>query len=428
MQLPDRSRIAERVATAAGIVGLLFVGYVTGMDIWTLTVTPIVAPIAFFEGQVYLGLFSLVIGVSGLLLIGDIWRPRDRTAAPTTGPAVRAIVPAYDEADVVAASVESLVANGYSPLGVTVVVEPDDEPTRKRALELADRYASVECLINERPGSKANAINCAVERCEEEYFVVFDADERASETFVAGAMAALTGDTDVFQGRRVPRPSGAIDTLAYCERIVVQTGYLLGELAGFTHCQSSATGFTRDAFETVGGYADVLTEDIYFSHQCYEAGLTVTRNRHCTSTMEAPHSLRDLWGQRKRWRIGHVQVSHLRIREALSGDPTPQDIVAIGRAVGAMVAGGVLVVLSAHVLLLSVLGVMTAAVPLAAIFGLILGVWSKDAYDGRVGLLAWTVVLAPLVYLGHGLLTAKALFEYALTWDGEWYQVTKSGA
>jgi len=29
---------------------------------------------------------------------------------------------------------------------------------------------------------------------------------------------------------------------------------------------------------------------------------------------------------------------------------------------------------------------------------------------------------------GHGILTVKAAFEYALTWSGEWYQVTKTGA
>ncbi|MEF8777759.1 MAG: glycosyltransferase family 2 protein [Natronomonas sp.] len=427
METPEINRVVETIATAVGVGGLLLFGYVTGVDIWTLTLAPVFAPIAFFEGQVYLGLFSFVIAVSGLILAGDIWRSDDRQGALTSGPPVRAIVPAYRDADVVNVSVESLVENEYDPLGVTIVVEPGDEPTRKRAVELADRYDAVEWVVNERPGSKATAINYAVERSSEEYFVVFDADERASSAFVAGAMAELTEGTDVFQGRRIPRPSGAIETIAYCERIVVQAGYLIGELAGFTHCQSSATGFTRDAFETVGGYADVLTEDIYFSHQCYQAGLTVTRNRHYTSTMEPPHTLQDLWGQRKRWRIGHVQVSHLRTREAIGENPAFSDLVAVGRAVGAVLGGGALIVLSAHVLLLAALGVGTAFVPLAAIFGMVLGVWSKDFRDGRVGWPAWTVVLVPLVYLGHGLLTAKALFEYALTWDGEWYQVSKSG-
>jgi hypothetical protein len=34
----------------------------------------------------------------------------------------------------------------------------------------------------------------------------------------------------------------------------------------------------------------------------------------------------------------------------------------------------------------------------------------------------------PLVYVGHGVLTVKALLEYYLTWEGEWYRVRKVGA
>jgi hypothetical protein len=143
--------------------------------------------------------------------------------------------------------------------------------------------------------------------------------------------------------------------------------------------------------------------------------------------MEAPHTLRDLWGQRKRWRIGHVQVSHLRIREALAGDRDLTDAVAVGRAVGAVLAGGALLVLTSQLLFLALIDSSVAVVPFVTIFATILGVWSRDALDGRIGRPSWTIALAPLVYLGHGVLTVKAAFEYALTWGGEWYQVTKTG-
>ena len=424
--MPGLERIAENAGTWLGIAALLVVGFATGGDIWTVAVRPLFV-VAFVEGAVYVGLFTFAVATTGFLLVYDVWRS-DSGERLTSGPAVQAIVPAYDDADVVAESVTSLLENDYDPLGISVVVEPDDDRTRERAAELAERYAPVECLVSDRPGSKANAINCAVERSDADYFVVFDADERASPGFVGTAMWELLGDVDVFQGRRIPRPTGAIETLAYCERVVVQTGYLVGEFVGFTHCQSSATGFTRGAFEAVGGFADVLTEDIYFSHQCHRAGLTVAQNRRCTSSMEAPHSLRDLWGQRKRWRIGHVQVVHMRLREALEGDRDVTDAVAVGRAVGALLAGGVLLVLTAHVLFLALIDPGTVLLPFASILAVILGVWGRDAFDGRVGRPAWTIAFVPLVYLGHGILTVKAAFEYALTWSGEWYQVTKTGA
>lgn len=424
--IPGIGQIAENTGTWIGIAVLLVLGFFTGADIWTIAVRPLFV-VTFVEGAVYVGLFTVAVTATGLLLVYDVWWGGSGDRIPS-GPPVRAIVPAYRDADVVEESVTSLLGNDYDPLEIAVVVEPDDERTRSRALDLAERYDPVECLLNDRPGSKATAINCAVEGSSADHFVVFDADERASPDFVATAMGELLDGTDVFQGRRIPRPTGAIETLAYCERVVVQTGYLVGEFVGFTHCQSSATGFTREAFDAVGGYADVLTEDIYFSHQCHRAGLTVTGDRRCTSSMEAPHTLRDLWGQRKRWRIGHIQVVHMRLREALEGDHDLTDAIAVGRAVGGVLAGGILLMLTAHVLFLALLEPGTVLVPFAGILAVILGVWSRDALDGRVGLLSPALALAPLVYLGHGVLTVKAAFEYALTWSGEWYQVTKTGA
>ncbi|SFC24950.1 Glycosyltransferase, catalytic subunit of cellulose synthase and poly-beta-1,6-N-acetylglucosamine synthase [Halobiforma haloterrestris] len=424
------TRVVEKAGTILAVGALFAVGFVTGADIWTVALSPLII-LDFFESAVYVGMFTVAIAGTGVLLAYDVWRDGSSATSPSriaSGPTVRAIVPAYQDADVVDESVTSLLENDYDSLRISVVVEPDDTRTRARASELAERYDAVDCVINDSPGSKATAINTAVERSSADYFVVFDADERASPEFVSIAMGELVGDADVFQGRRIPRPTGPVETLAYCERVVVQAGYMIGEFVGFTHCQSSATGFTREAFEAVGGYADVLTEDIYFSHQCHKAGLTVAQNRRCTSTMEAPHTVRDLWGQRKRWRIGHVQVSHLRIVESITGGMDVDDVVSVGRAVGAVLAGATLLVLTAHVLFLLLFDPGSAIAALVAIYGLIGGVWSRDLVDGRVGPPSWTIALAPLVYLGHGVLTVKAMFEYGLTWDGEWYQVTKTGA
>lgn len=419
-------RLAERAGTSVGIVALFAIGFLTGGDVWTLALEPLFVRIAVFEGMVYVGLFSVALAAIGLLLASAVWRG-DGPEPVTAGPPVRAVVPAYRDAAALDASVTALLETEYDPLRIAIVVEPGDERTRERALALAGRHDAVERLVNDAPGSKASAINCAVERSDADYVVAFDADERPEPTFVGVAMAELLDGTDVFQGRRVPRPSGPVETLAYCERVVVQAGYLIGELVGFTHCQSSATAFSREAFEAVGGFADVLTEDIYFSHQCYRADLAVTVDRRCTSTMEAPHTLRDLWGQRKRWRIGHVQVSHVRIREALAGGFDLGDLVTVGRAVGAVLTGGVLLVLTARVLYLALVEPKTALVPLACIYWLIAGVLSRDLLEGRVDRPAWTVALAPLAFLGHGVLTVKAVSEYVLTWDGEWYRVTKTG-
>jgi hypothetical protein len=145
--------------------------------------------------------------------------------------------------------------------------------------------------------------------------------------------------------------------------------------------------------------------------------------------MEAPHTVRDLWGQRKRWRIGHVEVFQSRVRELFDGDVRLGDLSAVGRASGAIVGGALLLVVVAHIIVLVSQGVESAAaVPFGIPFATTAAVWTKDARDGHLGLPSWTVFLAPTVYLLHGALTVKSSLEYYLTWEGEWYQVTKTGS
>lgn len=423
-------RSVELLASLGGIVLLFALGLVTGVDVWTVSLEVLSAPLVFFEGTVSVAIFTLVVAVTGFVVVKDVWGGGD-TEAVYERPEVTAVVPVYRDAEVLDVSVGSLMESEYENLSVAVVTEPDDPETRRRAEKLAQENDGVDHLVNGNPGSKGSAINHAVGECDADYFAVFDADERVSPEFIPTAMGELLDGADVFQGRRVPRANGAVETLAYCERLVVHTGYAFGELFGFTNCLSASTLFTRKAFETVGGYEDNLTEDIEFAHSCNRADLSIVHDRSATNTMEAPHTVRDLWGQRKRWRIGHVEVFQSRIRELFDGDVRLGDLNAVGRASGAIVGGALLLVVMSHMLVLSMQGIEGAAfasAPFAVLFATTAAVWAKDSKDGHLGIPSWTVFLAPTVYLLHGALTVKSSLEYYLTWEGEWYQVTKTGS
>jgi biofilm PGA synthesis N-glycosyltransferase PgaC len=422
--LPSSRRTAEAVGSLGGIGFLVVVGLVTGMDVWTVESLP--SPLIFFEGMVSVVIFTGIILITGAMVVKDAWTSGE--ADPVySGPEVRAVVPAYRDSEVLDVSVGSLLKSEYENVSVAVVVEPDDPETRRKARELADEHDAVDCLVNADPGSKGTGINHAVSESEADYFAVFDVDEEVSPEFLPTAMGELLNGADVFQGRRVPRATGAVETLAYCERLIVHAGYVFGELFSFTNCLSSSTAFRREAFETVGGYEDKLTEDIEFAHACYRAELNVVHNRNATNTMEAPHTLRDFWGQRKRWRIGHVQVFQSRVREALKGGVRLNDIGSVGRASAAMVGGALLLVALSQILALTVRGVFSASlIPFGVTFAFVGAVWTRDAVDGRIGKPSPSIVFLPVIYLGHGALTVKSFLEYYLTWEGEWYQVTKT--
>lgn len=424
--------VVESVGTGGLVIALVVGGAVSGIDVWEFSVTVgyLTVHVAFVEGLLTLAVFTVIALLGGGLLVEGVWRDRPPAVPATSGPAVRGIVPAYRDADVVDVAVEGLLDSEYEPLSVSVVVEPDDPPTRERAEELAAEHERVECLVNGTPGSKAGAINHVVRTHEEDHFVVVDADERVDPEFVPAAVGALQGDVDVYQGRRIPKPTGVVETLAYCERVIILGGYAVFERMGFENPRSSSTAFTRETFRRVGGFdRERLAEDIEFAHQCNNADLSVVRDRKHTSTHEAPHTLRDFWGQRKRWRMGEIQVCASRMRNALFRESGVRGASAAGRAAGSIVGGLLMLVFASHVLLLALLeATAVLAVPFLIVFATIVGVWTRDYLAGRVGIPSWSLALFPLLFPLLGALTVKSVLEYYLTWDGEWYFVTKVGS
>ena len=374
------------------------------------------------------GAFVALTTLSGLLLTREVYRRRDPERRLTDGPPITAIVPVYRDGEVLEASVTSLLESEYENLEVAVVGEPGDDPTLEVARELATR-PDVELLINRRPGSKARAINDAVSRLETDYFCAFDADERVDPEFVSTAMYELVeNDRDVFQARRVPRANGPVEALAYCERLLFHASYKLIEPLGFTYCRSSSSAFTREAFETVGGFDDILTEDIDFAHTCFRQGLDVRQARHVTNEMEAPHTLRDLWGQRKRWRLGHIQV----FLKAITRGFEPSGLRGVAstvRLTTTLAASVFMVALVAKVAVLVYYGYYAfATLPVLAVFATVVPTLYRDYRAGHVRELSPTFLLAPLVFPGFGLVTIRSAFEYVLSWEGEWYQIEKTGA
>ncbi|AGB17335.1 glycosyl transferase [Halovivax ruber XH-70] len=372
--------------------------------------------------------FTVLATLSGLMLTREVFSSPDPNERLSEGPPITAIVPVYGDGDVLPTSVESLLESNYSDVSVAIVTEPGDDETIAVAEELAS-HPDVQVLTNRQPGSKARAINDTVARLDAEYFCAFDADEWVDPDFVPTAMYALVEeDRDVFQARRVPRANGPVETLAYCERLLFHASYKLVEPLGFTYCRSSSSAFTREAFDAVGGLNDVVTEDIDFAHTCFRQGLDVRQARNLTNEMEAPHTMRDLWGQRKRWRLGHIEV----FQKALTGGFEPTGLRGAAstlRLATSLTASVFMVALVSKVAVLAYYGYTEyALLPLVAVAATVLPVLYHDSRKGHIPDLSWSVFLAPLVYPGFGIVTIRCAFEYVFSWDGEWYQVEKTGA
>jgi cellulose synthase/poly-beta-1,6-N-acetylglucosamine synthase-like glycosyltransferase len=343
------------------------------------------------------------------------------------GESVTAIVPVYGDADVLPRSVESLLDADYEDLTVVIVCESDDRASIRRAESYAERE-SVQCLVNDRyPGTKAGAINYAAEETDSDHVAVFDADEVVDPNFVGTAVSKLE-TSDVVQGRTVPEPSGIVEELAYYESVLLSyvSRRLLYVFTDFRMASSRAVVMRRTAFERVGGYdTRMLTEDFDFSYQCYKARLDVVDELSAPSKIEAAHSLTDWWGQRKRWMTGYSQVLHKLL--ATMRPFSDYRNLASTAICAATVLGSLfmLSILSTFLVLFLAGAQVMFLLPVAVIVAATASVRALDVRAGTVDHVGWEWLTVPAIFPLYSLTAIKAVIEYLVSWDGQWYSVEK---
>ncbi|ATW87298.1 cellulose synthase/poly-beta-1,6-N-acetylglucosamine synthase-like glycosyltransferase [Halohasta litchfieldiae] len=420
----------ETAGSAGVFLTLLLLGLYQGLQqtVLSLNLVWLSFEIVWMDAVATSIVFIGFVALSGGLLLREVWTPATNVSSRDDGPQLTAIIPVYRDGAVLHRSVESLKRANYENLEIVIACEPDDKETLAVAHELAGGAVSV--IESRYPGSKSGAIQTAVEASIADSFAVFDADEIVDEDFLSAGMGALVdGGYDVFQGRRIPEPTGFVEALAYCERVMFHASYKIVEPSGFYNCRSSSTLFSREAFETVGGFDDLLTEDLAFAHKCFRHGLDVRQARNYTNVMEAPHTLADFWGQRKRWRIGQVEVLDATLRGRLTDGPLHRRVLSLGRMVTSL--GGsifTVVILSKWSLLVLTDAELFYLLPIVAVAVLAMGVGLADSRSGSIDSVVPITLCAPLVYPVFGLLSIKSILEYTVSWDGTWYHVEKTGS
>lgn len=377
--------------------------------------------------RVWFAVAVVILGASLLLYLYGLFR-EDPDALVHAGRSVEALVPVHDEPDVMHRSVEHLVASTYEDIAITIICEPDDQPSLARAAELAAEHERVEYIRNRRPGSKAGALNDAIDRSDADVIAMFDADQEPHPELIAHGMAALR-EHDIARVRSLPRPTGRIESMAYYEYLLLF--FLPQKLArtvlGLGIVGTRSVLIDRSVFDEVGLFdEETLTEDMDFTHRCHQANCSVRELLYYPCYEEAAHTLRDWWGQRVRWISGHVSVCHrhlsdwrnLRDRAFLSS---------LLSLVGTFAVGSLLSVTVPLLVLVALAHPGVVAMGLSGIYGITLTTRGIDNYtadtDGFD--LAW--LLVPVALTLFGLVVVQVVVSYVVGRETNWYHVEKHG-
>ncbi|MFG2939823.1 bifunctional polysaccharide deacetylase/glycosyltransferase family 2 protein [Streptomyces sp. NPDC048282] len=275
---------------------------------WAL---PVLSYLLLVVGVAVMGRFGMM-----LLIARRHYRQRNKRRfswGPTvTGP-VSVIVPAYNEKECIANTLESL-AQSTHPIEVIVVDDGSTDGTSEIARAAADKLgmANVRVIRQENAGKPA-ALNNGVRNATYDIVIMMDGDtvfepdavHQLVQPFADPEVGAVAGNAKVGNRNTV---IGAWQHIEY-----VMGFNLDRRMYDLLRCMPTIPGaigaFRRDAVLGVGGMSeDTLAEDTDITIAMHRAGWRVVYQEHAKAWTEAPGSLKQLWSQRYRWSYGTMQA------------------------------------------------------------------------------------------------------------------------
>jgi glycosyltransferase involved in cell wall biosynthesis len=254
-----------------------------------------------------LGLVRLPFQVAGAMVHQA--RQRRRQRLRYLG-GVSVIVPAYNEAANIAATVRSLYASDYPHFEIIVVDDGSTDATTDivRSLRLPDVR-----VIRQPNAGKPTALNTGIAHARYQLLVLVDGDTifepdalgRLIQPLADRRVGAVSGNTKVANRGRL---LGRWQHLEYV--IGFNLDRRLFDVAGCMPTVPGAIGaFRRDAIADVGGVSDqTLAEDTDLTIAVGAAGWRIVYVPDAIAHTEAPSTLRQLWRQRYRWCYGTMQA------------------------------------------------------------------------------------------------------------------------
>jgi cellulose synthase/poly-beta-1,6-N-acetylglucosamine synthase-like glycosyltransferase len=234
--------------------------------------------------------------------------PRD---APGYLPDVSVVIPAYNEAAGIAATIRSMVATRYRGRIEVIVVDDgssDDTAAIARSLDIP-------CVrvISQPNSGKPGALNRGIAEARSDILVLVDGDTifqsdtlgRLIAPLAAADVGAVSGNTKVGNRR------GFLGGWQHLEYVMgFNLDRRLFDMLGTIPTVPGAIGaFRRAALAAVGGVsADTLAEDTDLTMALCRSPWRVVYAPDAIAWTEAPSSLRQLWRQRYRWSYGTMQA------------------------------------------------------------------------------------------------------------------------
>ncbi len=264
-------------------------------------------------------LFAVVIAIGMARAVAltalALWRKK-REGAPDGAPHlvpsfVSVLIPAFNEARVIEASVRRILASVGPRVEVIVIDDGSTDATSAvvaRAFGIDPRVR----LLTLENGGKARALNTALRHARGDVVIALDADTQFEDDTIAKLarwfadprIGAVAGNAKVGNRTNVVTRWQALEyvTAQNLERRA------LAAMGAVTVVPGAVGAWRRVALDAVGGYPeDTLAEDQDLTIAIQRAGWRVACDNDAVAWTEAPETVRALFKQRFRWAFGTLQ-------------------------------------------------------------------------------------------------------------------------
>jgi peptidoglycan-N-acetylglucosamine deacetylase len=266
----------------------------------------------FFVGDVLMSGRLIIIGIFAII---DRVRTRKNYATPDYQPRVAVLIPAYNEEKVIVRTIRSVMMSNYKNIRVIVIDDGSSDRTYDVARDAypADIDSGRLTVLTKPNGGKADALNFALERIDEELYVGIDADGVIAHDaitnlvphFANPKIGAVAGNAKV--GNRVNLWT-RWQALEYITSQNFERRAL--DLFDVVMVVPGAIGAWRTAaVKTGGGYhSNTVAEDADLTMNLLEQGYSVVYEDRALAFTEAPVNADGLIRQRFRWSFGILQA------------------------------------------------------------------------------------------------------------------------
>lgn len=232
----------------------------------------------------------------------------------TEHPLVSILIPARNEEEDIAETVEAVLSSSYPNIELIVINDASTDNTQKILEELSVKHNRLKILRLEKNMGKANGLNLAFAMSHGDIIMTIDADSALAENALEWIVwhfqkfprvGALTGNPCV---RNRTSLLAKLQTAEYASVIglIKRTHRLIGKVMTVS---GVIAAWRRTAIVNVSLWNnEAITDDIEMTWKMEKKFWDIRYEPNVRCWMRVPETWKGLWNQRKRWAQGGIEV------------------------------------------------------------------------------------------------------------------------